>query len=467
MIINQKKLKRQEEIVDKWVRQGAKGTIEACTGFGKTFTAILGVKRFRKKYPLEPINVVVPSIDLKSQWEQVLKNNNIEYTTVWVVNTYIRYKHQAALLICDECHRFLSDEFSKVFEYTDYKLLLCLSATLERNDGRHSILEELAPIVDRVSLEEAKKEGYVSDYTVYNLGLTFNDQDRTDYNKYHSTFNNNFAYFQRDFNLAMLMARSDKAYISTIDERGINVRRSIAEVRHQWATQQGWTGTDYIDGAGDVGANYYHPKTIKLKALQWLQSMHSRKKMIYKATSKIDAIKDIIKKFPDKKVIIFAEDSEFADKVSEALGSNCKSFHTKLKSEKREVRTETITKTGKVNIKYKTVTFGLKRLREEIIEDFKQAKFNVLSVVKALDEGFDDEDVDMVIMASYNSSKRQNTQRTGRGIRVKEGKHSLVINLYMVDSQEEKWLKSKQVGAKVSWVTTVDEIHDISSFSLV
>lgn len=468
MEINQKKLERQLGIVDKWVKNGAKGTFEACTGFGKTYTAILGIKRFRKKYPIEPINVVVPSIDLKSQWEDVLKYNSIENVRVWVVNTYIKYTHSVALLVLDEVHGYLSDEFYKVFENTTYTLILCLTATLERQDGRHTMLEEIAPIFDTVTLEEARQEGYISDFTVYNLGLRFNEEDANNYNRYHSTANNNFAYFQRDFDFAMLMSKSDKAYISrTNPETGLTERKSIASIREEWARMQGWNGEQYNESLGDSSTNYYHPVTVKLKALQWLKSMQKRKQMIYTASVKIDTIKSIIERFPEKKVIIFSENSEFADKVAEALGEQCKSYHTKLKTEIREERIEKVLKSGKIKVEYKTKKYGKDRLRKEIIQDFKEGRFKILSVVRAVDEGFDDEDVDMVCMASYNSSKRQNTQRTGRGVRAKEGKHSLVINLYMIDSQEEKWLKSKQgMNTKVSWIKKVQDIHDISTFSL-
>lgn len=468
MEVNQKKLERQLGIVDKWVREtGARGTLVAATGFGKTYTAILAIKRFRKKYLTEPIIVVVPSLDLKGQWETELKKNSIEHISVWVVNTYIKYRHQVELLILDETHRFFSDEFYKVFENTDYSLILGLSATIERLDGRHELLEEIAPIFETITLEEAKREGYVSDFTVYNCGLSFNEEDNLNYDKYDSTFKNNFAYFHRDFDLAMSFAKGDKTSVQTVDGNGVMVRKFVYELREEWARAQGWEGESYVEDAVDTKTNYYHPKTVKLKAIQWLQSMRLRKLMIYKASAKIEAIQKIIKKFPDRKAIVFSEDSEFADKVSEALGSQCRSYHTKIKTETREVRTEKFLKSGKVKVEYKTKKFGLKKLREEIIEDFKNNKFKILSVVRALDEGFDDEDVDLIIMASYTSSTRQNVQRTGRGIRKKEGKHAIVINLYMLDSQEETWLKSKQKEQNnITWVNDVDEIYDISTFSL-
>lgn len=468
MVINQKKLERQLGIVDKWIKEtGAKGTFEGCTGFGKTFTAVLAIKRFRKKYAQEPIIVVVPSVDLKFQWEQVLERESIEFVSVWVVNTYIKYKHQASLLILDEVHRFLSDEFYKLFENTHYQLLLCLTATLERLDGKHDLLDEIAPVFDVVTMEEAKREGYVSDFTVYNLGLEFNEEDQEEYKKYHDIANNNFAYFHRDFDLAMMMARSGRAVVTTYDERRIAHRKTVEELRHEWAKSQGWDGQPFVENATDTATNYYHPKTVMLKALQWLKGVRGRKTLIYKASAKLNVIEELIWKFPDKKVIIFSEDADFADKVKERLGDECRSYHTKLATEVRKIRTEKILKSGEVKVTYTEKKFGLTRLRKEIIEDFKNNKFKILSVVRALDEGFDDEDVDMIIMASYNSSKRQNVQRTGRGIRAKEGKHAIVINLYMKNSQEENWLKSKQQStSNILWAKSIADIRDVSSFSL-
>lgn len=459
MKINEHKLKRQVGIIDTWIRSTkAKGTLEACTGFGKTYTALLGIRRFQKKYPNERINIVVPSIDLLNQWNTELQKLSLELNLnvirVYVVNTYIKNYHECTLLILDEIHRYASEEFGKTFEHTNYKFILGLTATLERIDGLHNLIEEKAPIFDSVSLNEARAEGYISNFKVFNLVVSLSKQDLEKYDKADSTFKNTFAYFNRDFEVAMNCRKGTRVPIKVGTEY-----IGGAEYRIRFAKQQGWTEDQGED-------HFYHPKNIMSKAQQWGNAMGYRKKLLQIADSKVDVIEDIIKAFPNKKTIIFSENSEFADKVTERLGDICRSYHTKVVGRSEEQRIETVSKTGKVTVKYKQVKISKNKVLEETLKGFKEGKIRVISTVRKLDEGFDDAEIELVIMASYSSSKRQDTQRTGRGVRVdykNKDKESIVINLYIENSQEEKWLNEKQKGK--GGITNVKSVNELINFS--
>jgi hypothetical protein len=47
-----------------------------------------------------------------------------------------------------------------------------------------------------------------------------------------------------------------------------------------------------------------------------------------------------------------------------------------------------------------------------------------------------------------------------RTVRFKEGKKAVILNLFMVDTQEEKWLRIKQVGQ--TGIVKVTNIKDVS-----
>jgi superfamily II DNA or RNA helicase len=458
-MIDEKRLKRQEEIIQKWVKGGAAGTVEACTGFGKTYLAILAIKRFRKKYhaPEDVIKVVVPSIPLKAQWENNLRKQEVENVEVWVINSYIKHTHTCVLLILDEVHRYASEEFSKVFEYTSYTFILGLTATLERIDGKDSLIEERAPIFDRVTLEEAKREGYVSDFRVYNLGLEFNREDQATYDDLHSKFNAAFAYFDRNFDLAMDCAAGEgviKGYSGSTPLTG-------KLIRDRFARHKGWSP--------QIPDHTYAPQNIMIKAQTFLRTMRKRKEIIYKASTKVETIVEIVNKFPDKKIMVFAEDSEFANKVEEALGREvCRAYHTKIKSELRSEKSVKVTKKG-TTVTEKQVKWGPTKLKLEILDLFTRGVIRVLSTVRALDEGYDEDSIDMIIMASYNSSKRQDTQRTGRGVRINKtgDKVAVVINLFMKGSQEEKWLDTKQDGKTGIYIKEIESVDEIEIGSSV
>lgn len=58
-----------------------------------------------------------------------------------------------------EIHGTPSEHFVKIFEVIKYKLLLGLTGTLERLDGKEAIIKKYAPVCDRVTIDEAEKNG--------------------------------------------------------------------------------------------------------------------------------------------------------------------------------------------------------------------------------------------------------------------------------------------------------------------
>lgn len=49
--------------------------------------------------------------------------------------------------------------FSTVYEKVKYKLVLALTATLERLDGKEEIIKKYAPVCDIITIDEAEKKG--------------------------------------------------------------------------------------------------------------------------------------------------------------------------------------------------------------------------------------------------------------------------------------------------------------------
>jgi superfamily II DNA or RNA helicase len=63
------------------------------------------------------------------------------------------------MLILDEAHRAAAQQMIQIFDKVQYSYILCLTGTMERLDMRHLLLSKYAPICDRITLEEAEKEG--------------------------------------------------------------------------------------------------------------------------------------------------------------------------------------------------------------------------------------------------------------------------------------------------------------------
>jgi len=106
-----------------------------------------------------------------------------------------------------------------------------------------------------------------------------------------------------------------------------------------------------------------------------------------------------------------------------------------------------------------------KKQRLANLERFKdkRTKVRVISSAKALDEGFNVEGIELAVICSGNSTKRQGIQRIGRAIRFKEGKSALIVNLYIRDSKDEDWTRKRMAGVPgVFWINRLEEIDEFN-----
>ena len=119
MLINNEKQIRQNAAIDKWIARGGIGTFQWVTGAGKTYIAILIIKRLLKNDANAVINVVVPTLKLKQDWTGYTTKDtttgkkikvaghidihNLKNVNVYVINSYIKKaNHDCKLLIIDK-----------------------------------------------------------------------------------------------------------------------------------------------------------------------------------------------------------------------------------------------------------------------------------------------------------------------------------------------------------------------------
>lgn len=266
---------RQKQSITKWIRSGGKATIEACTGFGKTRLSLMLITSLLKSNSKASVLIVVPTEFLKEQWiDQLIEWDLIDNCKVEIINTVIRSEWTCDLLIIDEVHLTASDTFRKVFEVVQYSMILCLTATLQRLDGKEVLIKQYAPVCDSITLSEAQREGWVSPIKEYVVLL---DVDLTEYKAWDQKFNGYFAYFNWDFNIAMRCSTDWK-------------------FRNTYAKQMGLS-----------------PKDVLGMAMDWMRCMRKRKEFVMSHPKKLEICKQILDARKDKKCITFSatiKDSE-------------------------------------------------------------------------------------------------------------------------------------------------------------
>lgn len=325
--------------------------------------------------------VVTSRLPVASQWREELPN-----TEVYIINTAAKLDAECELLIIDEAHRASAPSFSKVFNIR-YEKLLCLTATLPREEERAKVITDRAPIVYSKSIDEAPEVS--APYRVINLGVPMSAKSRARYKVFDLMFKS------ANIELARVFRRTNYP--------------SIFEMARQESKSK--------------DSPYFHPSK------RYWSGMTMRKNMLYTAPEKFEAVKQILRAFPQKKWIIYTKSIDFATSLREQIGGLL--YHSNMSAKEREYT----------------------------LEQFKSQK--LITSVEALNEGLNIPDADGAICVSASSTELVQIQSLGRILRQKEGKQALYFNLYMEDSQEEKWVRAKSLKLKnVEWFK-LSQIHKV------
>lgn len=374
---------RQEEAVKKWLEAKGKATIVAATGFGKTRTAVKVIKKLRVKYPNLSVLIVVPTDLLKKQWSAELLNWNIEYNTeVKVMMGASKKQLECDLLIIDEAHRINSECISSIFENTKFKLILGLTATFERLDGRHEILAKYAPVCDTITLHDALLNGWISKYKDYVVLLDVPDIDI--YKGYNKEFIQHFEYF--NFNWPLVM--------SMIGKNGfINRAKYRDEI------------------CKDPSKSKEVFKDITYHATAFMRALQNRKKFVFNHPEKIRVAEEIIAARPNSKIITFSANVSMAESFKEGY-----------------------VYTGKNGKKKNRAT----------LEEFAMWPSGCLHTCRLAEEGLDLPELSVGIMLGVNSSKTKQIQTLGRVVRLNKDKTAEFFTIVINNTVETEWMNNSR-----------------------
>lgn len=260
---------RQKEGIKKWIQAGCQGTLVWATGAGKTTAAIMAIKRVLKIKPNAHILISVPTEILQKQWldDYIVKYNLIKNCEVKIINSIVKTSWDVDLLVIDEIHLTPTSTLGEIFNCVDYDMILGLTATIERLDGKETIVKSFAPVCDEITIEDATANGWLAPYKEYVILL---DVDMTEYNKWNQEFIGFFSQLGFDFNSAM------KLGTNPIE------RRKYAKK----------LGVDY--------------KQIDAICFGWMDRLRKRKKFVQSHPHKLEIARKILDARKDKKCIVFA-----------------------------------------------------------------------------------------------------------------------------------------------------------------
>lgn len=236
-----------------------------------------------------------------------------------------------------ECHRISAEYLSHTFQNCSPKLILGLTATYERLDGREKlILDKYCPVCDTITIKEAIDNGWMAPAIIYRVLL---DVDLTEYNKANQTFMQHFSFFDFDFNKAMY-ACTNAIYQTKL--------------------------------AKQIGCDV---KEVRAHAYAWNKALRFRKNFIANHPKKIEIAKHILEKRQDRKAITFNTTIEQCESYDSGYV-----VHSKQSKKKNQAILEEFSKCGPGSVVHsaKSLLEGIDvpGLNLAIITGFNSSKTN-------------------------------------------------------------------------------------------
>jgi len=193
----------QREALEAWERNGFKGVIALPTGSGKTVIALAGVAKLSVK-----TLVVVYTKDHIKQWAEAFRRftsasgiigmyygeekslNPITITTYQsAFRNVVEFARHFALLVFDEAHHLPAEKFKHIAFSMPAPYRMALSATPEREDGKHV---EIFPLIGGViyfkSASELAEKGYLAPFTLKRIKVRLTREEWKHYEELRRRF---------------------------------------------------------------------------------------------------------------------------------------------------------------------------------------------------------------------------------------------------------------------------------------
>lgn len=470
------------------------GTLLYPPGFGKTNVGCLIAQKYVDTYQDFKIGIIVHNDIIKKQWEETLSMYNIKNVKVRTLRNVINDFHGKAfaidVLIVDEAHKFTTDDNIKLIDGTiiHYKFLICLTATLS-SKILHRI-KPFAPIIDTITLKEAIANGWVSNHLEFNLGIDYTKEEQELYMRLSKPITETLDLFKNVPNLLKIEGLGDTYSVIRSCTNGFiykyfnkqiqamdTMRFNSTSVCEMIAKTMGWrVDLDLSTERNKEIAYYWTPNSIKDRCQNFNNIVKRRNDLQNNNASKLNTALAIINKFEDKKSIIFNESTDFAEKLNNAINlkhpNSSVCYHSNIETKYLyDDNNEIICcKNGKPK------KFGKDSLKKLALEGLKSGKYKHLVTVKALDEGFDENTINLAIITSGTVNPLQYQQRKGRSFRVNpfdKNEVVLIFNIYMksfynidnkeIVSRDYTKLNIRQKDNQISaiYISNLDDINEL------
>ncbi len=269
----------QREALDSWMSE-RRGIIVLPTGAGKTYIALKAMEELNVS-----TLVVVPTLPLLEQWREKIRRHlgfdpgtvgggRSELRGITVItydSAYLKADtlgNKFELVVFDEVHHLAAEGYIEIAQYLASPYRMGLTATLEREDGRHTLLFPLVGgVVYQLSPRELSGE-HLSEFETIRVRVELTPEERAKYEELIKKYNESL--------------RKANMKITSLEDFRRLIMRS--------------------------GLN----KDARRALIYWNQA----RKVAINSRSKLKVLEDLLESHRNDKVIIFTEYNEMAEEIS-------------------------------------------------------------------------------------------------------------------------------------------------------
>jgi len=489
---------RQVEASTRWRNARGIGTLVHPMRFGKTFETISFIINPHLNVNVgNTVIVIVPSDIVNKHWEDNLKSYCVDLLRVTIISVNYavlnKIETSCTLLVVDELHKYTNTpERKAVIDGTLIKHHYRLGLTGTYPNSINWI-EELYPIVDIITEEEAIANKWTSPFIEYNLLLELSAIDKAKYEKFSKPIKETLELFKP---LLSILVREENKRIfedefslitactkgfSTVSLSGRDKWVTYDQLCNTIAYLLGWhKDLDITIPINEELHKIWCPIAIHNRAKVFIDFVRKRNDILIDNNIKLEVIGDIIERNPVP-TILFNESTVFADRLTNYLNNRFKDtfrvacYHSKIDSrEMIDPTTGDCFKFTTGDRKGKPKILGKESIKKIVIEGFRNGYYNALSTAKSLDEGLDIPKIEQVICSGGTTNPMTYQQRTARGKTVdfyNPDKITKIYNLVFDDfsnidgeliksrDKTKLILRQQSTGSSIKWIKNLDDIN--------
>lgn len=273
----------QRESMTGWQHWNCRGIIVLPTGAGKSQVGLMAIEHIQRS-----TLIVAPTIDLMNQWYDLLSQtfqvdigllgggyHELQDLTVATYDSaYMhmeRYGNRFAMLIFDEVHHLPGEMYSHAAQMSLAPYRLGLTATLERADGRHVLLDTLVgPIAYEKGIRELAGE-YLASYRIERRQVEMVAEERQVYETAH------------------------REYHDFLASKGIKL-----------GSLKGWQRFVQLSARSNAGRRA-------------MLAYRRHRKIALGTAAKLRVLEDILKMHPRDRILVFTNDNETVYEISQTF----------------------------------------------------------------------------------------------------------------------------------------------------